>query len=164
MKNTTPAFTVSSPAFAPGANIPKKYTGWGEDLSPELRLENLPSDAVSLAIIMDDLDHPLSGYNHWVIWNIAPQAVIAENIPHGPKVEGLEGALQGVGYGKHRYRGPKPPVFLRGAHRYVFYVYALDCMLDLGSTARKKDLLKAMQGHVLQQASIMGIYQNGQKI
>lgn len=100
---------VSSPCFEDGGLIPVKYTGHGEDVSPELVLDDLSEMAESIAIIMDDMGHPIPAYNHWVIWNIPAISLIPENIPHGEQVDSL-GAIQGCGYGKHRYRGPKPPL------------------------------------------------------
>lgn len=146
---------VSSPSFVNGI-IPVEFTGDGEDKSPKLVLENLSEEAVSIAVIMDDLDAPVAGiYNHWTIWNIPPQNVIPEGITHGATVEELGSALQGVGYGRHRYRGPKPPF---GSHRYQFHVFALDAMIDLNADSRKKDLLAAMDGHILQYGSVIGSY------
>jgi len=139
--------------------MPKKHTGFGKDISPGFELENLSNDAVSIAIIMDDLDIPfIKAYNHWLIWNIPPMTSIREDIPYGETVASLGNAIQGVGYGSHRYRGPKQPVFVRNTHRYRFYIYVLDCMLDLSSSSKKPELLSAMQGHVLQQGSITGKY------
>ncbi|MFR6272805.1 MAG: YbhB/YbcL family Raf kinase inhibitor-like protein [Blautia sp.] len=126
---------VSSPCFEDGGLIPVKYTGHGEDVSPELVLDDLSEMAESIAIIMDDMGHPIPAYNHWVIWNIPAISLIPENIPHGEQVDSL-GAIQGCGYGKHRYRGPKPP--FNWSHIYHFNVFSLDCRLDLPSTARKK--------------------------
>lgn len=146
---------VSSPRFEDGGLIPVKYTGHGEDVSPELVLNDLSEMAESIAIIMDDMGHPIPAYNHWVIWNIPAISLIPENIPHGERVDSL-GAIQGCGYGKHRYRGPKPP--FNWSHIYHFNVFSLDCRLDLPSTARKKDLLAAMQGHILQQSVLAGHY------
>ncbi len=148
--------TVTSPAFDEGGLIPVKYTGHGEDHSPELRLEGLSDNAVSIAIIMNDMDHPIPAYNHWVIWNLPPLSVIPTQIPHGACVSSLENAVQGLGYGKHQYRGPKPP--FHWSHVYQYNVYVLDCLLDLPPTARKRDLLAAMKGHILQQAALTGHY------
>lgn len=145
---------ISSPCFAHGEPMPIEYTGYGADGSPELGLTGLSKDAVSIAIIMNDMDHPIPAYNHWVIWNIPATSVIPGNIPHGEKVDSLGGAIQGIGYGKHRYRGPKPP--FRWSHIYHFNVFALDCFLDLPDTAKKKNLVAAMQGHILQQAVLAG--------
>lgn len=145
---------VSSPCFEQGGLIPVKYTGYGADCSPELELTGLSSDTVSIAIILDDMDHPIPAYNHWIIWNIPATSVIPGNIPHGEKVDSLGGAVQGCGYGKHKYRGPKPP--FRWSHIYSFNVFALNCFLDLPGTTRKKKLVAAMQGHILQQAVLAG--------
>lgn len=146
---------VTSPSFVDGI-IPEQFTGNGEDRSPKLVFENLSEKAVSIAIIMDDLDIPVIGvYNHWTIWNIPPQNQIPEGIPHGTTVQELGDALQGVGFGVHRYRGPKPPF---GSHRYQFHVFVLDTMLDLEASSGKKDLLAAMEGHILQYGSVIGSY------
>lgn len=143
-----------SPAFAAGGLIPLEYTGRGEDISPPLLVHGLLEETVTLAITMDDLDHPLPAYNHWLIWNLPPNAEIVGGIPAGPELLMLGGARQGRAYGKHRYRGPKPP--FNWSHRYRFTVYALDCRLDLPPTSRKKALLQAMQGHILQQGELIG--------
>lgn len=146
-------------AFDDNNFIPKRNTGFGEDISPELRLMNLDPAVVSIAIVMDDLDIPFTeSLNHWLIWNIPPMDIIPENIPHGAVVKSLENAVQGVGYGKNRYRGPKQPVFIRNVHRYRFRVYTLDTTLDLEASARKAELMKAMEGHIIQQGDILGSY------
>lgn len=150
---------VTSTAFSDNEYMPKKHTGFGEDMSPEFHLHNLSEAAVSIAIIMDDLDIPfIKEFNHWIIWNVPGKDSIPDNIPYGSPVPSLGNAIQGVAYGVHRYRGPKQPVFVRNMHRYIFRVYALDCFLDINSTAKKNDLIKAMQGHILQQGSITGKY------
>ena len=148
--------TVKTPAFEYEELIPIQYTGYGEDISPELRLSNIDEQAVSIAIIMDDMGHPVPAYNHWVIWNIPVMEIIPENIPHGKTVESLSNAVQGRGYGKHRYRGPKPP--FNWSHKYQFNVFILDCTLDIPAASRKRDLIKAMDGHILQQAALIGHY------
>lgn len=148
--------TISSPAFAEGGLIPLKHTGYGEDVSPELRLDGLQEDAVSMAVIMNDMDHPVPAYNHWVIWNLPAMSVIPEHIPPGTQIEALGKAVQGRGYGKNQYRGPKPP--FHWSHRYQYHVYVLECRLELPPAARKRDLLAAMKGHILQQAVLTGHY------
>lgn len=151
--------TIKSPSFEDNGYMPKKHTGFGEDISPAFDLLNLTDKAVSLAIIMDDLDIPfVSAYNHWLIWNIPAMEEITENIPYGACAGTLGNAIQGIGYGKHRYKGPKQPAFIRNVHRYVFNFYVLDRYLELDSNSTKKDLLAKMQGHVLQQGSITGKY------
>jgi len=148
---------VGTPAFEHGGLIPIENTGYGSDISPELNLENIDQQTISIAIIMDDLDHPIKrGYNHWVIWNIPVVHTIPANIPHGGTVESLSGAIQGNAFGKHRYRGPKPP--FSWSHRYQFNVYTLDRLLDIPTASKKRDLLKAMEGHVLQHAVLIGHY------
>lgn len=147
---------VTSSGFKPGGLIPIEYTGYGADISPELSLHELSNDAVSIAIIMNDKGHPIPAFNHWVIWNIPAASVIPGNIPHGKQVDALGGAVQGLGYGKHRYRGPKPP--FRASHVYRFHVFVLDCFLDLSGASTKKGLTKAMKGHILQQAILEGHY------
>lgn len=123
-------------AFENNGNIPREYAGFGRDISPEFELKNLCENAVSIA-------------------------VIPENIPCGAVVKELGNAVQGRGYGKNRYRGPKQPVFVRNTHRYVFRFYVLDCLLPLEGTAGKKELLKAMEGHVLQKGELCGKYKRG---
>jgi Raf kinase inhibitor-like YbhB/YbcL family protein len=153
--------TVASPAFSEGGLIPVENTARGADRSPELRLKGLHEGAVSLAVTMDDTSHPLfPNYNHWVIWNLPPRDVIPGVIPRGGAVPEMDGVIQGLAYGRHRYKGPKPP---RGAlHTYVFTVYALDCRIELGPRRRKRDLLPAMEGHILQKAVLTGKFRNPQ--
>ncbi len=123
--------TVESPAFENEGLIPIENTGYGADISPALRLRGIDERAKSIAIIMDDMGHPIPAFNHWVIWNIPVMETIPAHIPYGKSVNALSGAVQGRGYGKHRYRGPKPP--FRWSHRYQFNVFALDSMVDLPS-------------------------------
>ncbi|MDD3394622.1 MAG: YbhB/YbcL family Raf kinase inhibitor-like protein [Clostridia bacterium] len=150
---------IISPSFENDGYMPKKHTGFDADISPAFQLLNLNVDTISIAIIMDDLDIPLiKAYNHWLIWNIPKTERIPENIPYGSVVPSLDNAIQGSGYGAHRYRGPKQPVFIRNTHRYLFHFYALDCFLNIDTTAKKKDLLEAMEGHILQKGWITGKY------
>lgn len=131
------------------------HTGRGADRSPELVLENLSPEAVTLAVVLEDMSHPLKNFTHWVIWNLPAADKIPGAIPAGKTLPG--GGVQGVAYGLHRYAGPKPP---KGkAHTYRFTVYALDCTLDLSSGARKKVFLRAAEGHILQSGSISGEFE-----
>lgn len=153
------AFQLTSPAFAEGDLIPRRHTDRGENLSPALLLEGLLPEAVSVAITMDDISHPLFGiYNHWLIWNLPPWPEIPEGLPPGEKLPAFQDAQQGLSYGRHRYRGPRPP--LRWKHHYRFTVYVLDTLLTLPSSARKAELLSALEGHILQLATLTGVYQN----
>lgn len=151
--------TVTSPAFQDGGWIPLDNSARGSDLSPELRLQGISERAVSLAVTMDDADHPIfSNFNHWILWNLPVREVIPAALPAGSPVPGLPGAVQGVAYGKNRYKGPKPP--LKAIHTYRFTVYVLDCRLSLPPSARRKDFLPAIEGHVLQKATLCGKFQS----
>ncbi|MDK2812788.1 MAG: hypothetical protein PWQ08_43 [Clostridiales bacterium] len=151
-------FTVTSSAFLPGGKIPTDYTARGADRSPGFQLRNIAAGAQSLAITMDDADHPLiKNFNHWLIWNLPVQNIIPEGVPKGETVPALAGAVQGLAYGRHCYKGPKPP--LHSNHQYCFTFYVLDCPLSLPANSRKRALLAAMQGHVLQTATLCGTYQ-----
>jgi Raf kinase inhibitor-like YbhB/YbcL family protein len=149
---------IKSKAFDEGGWIPLKYTARGTDISPDLEITGISSDARSIAITMDDASHPVfPNYNHWVIWNIVIQSVIPEGIAHGKYVDSL-GAVQGVAYGRNKYKGPKPP--FRATHTYVFTVYILDCTIDLEACSRKKDFMDKANGHIIQQAALSGKFQS----
>jgi phosphatidylethanolamine-binding protein (PEBP) family uncharacterized protein len=86
---------LKSSAFEHNGYIPKKYTGRGEDISPQINISGISSNAKSIAVVMDDLDNPLiKAFNHWIIWNIPVQEIIPENIQYGETVETLGGAIQ----------------------------------------------------------------------
>ncbi len=141
---------LSSPAFVDNGAIPADYTCDGRDVNPPLRIESVPGAARSLALIVDDPDAPVGMWVHWVVWNIDPKSrEIGENsVPAG--------AVQGKNdWRRTSYGGPCPP---SGAHRYFFKLYALDTMLNLGAGTTKADLEKAMSGHVLAQAQLIGVY------
>lgn len=149
---------VTSRAFEDGGRIPKKYTGMGDDVSPPIKLEQIDKKAKTIAIIMDDLDHPLGTYNHWVIWNIpASFSDIPEGISKEKVVRSLGEAVQGKSeYGsKHYYRGPKPP---SGTHKYIFKVYVLDIALDLNENWGKAVLQRKMEGYILQYGTLTGYF------
>ena len=151
---------VTGEAFADGGSIPKKYTGRGEDVSPPIKIHSIAPEARTIAIIMDDIDHPLGVFNHWLIWNI-PAAFdeIPEAIPKKEVVPSLGNAVQGKSAygGKHYYRGPKPPF---GTHKYVFKVYILDTELDLNRDSGKKELQEAMKGKIQQYGTLTGEFGN----
>lgn len=148
---------VTSKAFENNGTIPVEYTGHGKDISPPLTLSELAANAKSIAIIMDDTRHPLfKVYNHWVVWNLPVMQEIPANITHGKVIRELGGAIQGVGYGRNKYRGPKPP--FGTTHSYQYNVYVLDCLLDLGTNSKKADVMKAMENHILQHGFIVGNY------
>lgn len=150
--------TLSSPAFEPENWMPNDFGGYGEDKSPELHIENIVDGAMSMAITLDDLGHPIRpGYNHWVAWNLPPVVMIPESLPKGAVNEQPFHIEQGIAYGKHCYRGPKPP--FNWNHRYRFTVYVLDMVLDISADSDKAALTKAMDGHILQTACLHGKYQ-----
>ena len=145
-----PRISVASSAFENLGTIPDKYTGRGEDISPDIELLELMESATSIAIIMDDLDVPWkSNFTHWVVWNIPATAYISEGLL------GIDDAVQGVAFGQNRYRGPMPPF---GTHRYQFHVFVLDSTLNLNRSCGKSDLLNAMDGHILQYGTLTGWY------
>jgi len=152
---TIQEITLVSPAFAQSADIPKRYTCDGEDISPALRWRNVPSGTQSFALIMDDPDAPGRTFTHWVLFNLpAAQTELAE--AQKPGALGISGTND---FGRLGYGGPCPPPGL-GAHRYFFTVYALDVpSLNLSPGAKRADLEQAMQGHVLGQGQWMGRYQ-----
>ncbi len=153
---------VSSKSFENGGIIPKKHTGFGDDISPELTFADVPEGTASFAIILDDLDVPFrKSFTHWIIWNIPKTDVIPEGLPCGAVIRKPFCAVQGSAWGKHRYRGPKQPFFIKGEHRYVFTVYALECALTISESSRKKDLLFAMHGHILGEARLIGKFKRG---
>lgn len=157
MNNVLQNLVVTSDAFGEGETIPEKYTGHGRDISPKLFLSELSVNAKSMAILMDDISHPLfREYNHWIIWNLPVKREIPENIPHGKTPDLPKGAVQGIGYGRHRYRGPKPPFGM--THQYRYTVYVLDWVLEISPSSKKANLLEAMEGHILQQGCLFGKY------
>lgn len=151
---------LTSPAFGSNGSIPDLYTCSGKDISPPLAWSDLPAGTRSLALIVDDPDAPDPAapqrtWVHWVVFNIPATAT---GLPEGASGGGLPaGSEQGLNDWKApRYGGPCPPV---GRHRYFHKLYALDTVLaDLG-TPTKAALEKAMQGHVLGSAQLVGTYQ-----
>jgi len=140
--------SVNSSAFENNKLIPAKYTCDGDDVNPPLTIEGVPEGTKTLALIVDDPDAPMGTWDHWIVWNIpATASKIAENT-----VPGTEGMND---FRKRSYGGPCPPY---GTHRYFFKVYALDVKLDLSPTSRKRDVEKAMQGHVLAEGELVGLY------
>jgi Raf kinase inhibitor-like YbhB/YbcL family protein len=146
---------IKSPAFKEGALIPARFTCDDKDISPALEWSQVPAGTRTLALICDDPDAPMGTYVHWVIFNIpASEANFKENVP--PKEKLNNSARQGRNdFGKTGYGGPCPP---GGTHRYYFKLYAIDTELDAGRILTKKDLLKAIEGHVLAEAQLMGRY------
>lgn len=149
---------IISSAFKEGESIPSKFTCDGIDISPQLAWSQIQPGTKSFALICDDPDAPSGTYVHWVIFNL-PASVreLSENIP---KKETLEnGAIQGKNdFGKTGYGGPCPP---GGTHRYYFKLYALDTILEGKPGMTKRELLKIMDSHVLEEGQLMGRYKRG---
>lgn len=146
---------ISSAAFKHNQSIPAKHTCDGENISPPLSLEQVPSGCTTLALIVDDPDAPAGAWLHWIVWNIDPRtASIPERaVPFG--------ASQGTtDFHDRSYGGPCPP---SGTHRYYFKLYALDTRLDLSSNTNQSALERAMQGHVLAEAELIGLYRRAGK-
>ena len=147
---------VGSPAFAEGDKIPSDFTCDGANMSPPIEWSGVPANTQSLAVIVDDPDAPAGDWVHWLVYDLPPSLTqLAARIPEGARLS--EGGLQGLtDFWKTGYGGPCPP---RGTHRYFFKVYALDAMLRLKPGATKKELLGAMQGHVLAEGRLIGTYE-----
>ena len=152
-----PTLTIRSECIDSEGRFRTDFTGRGKDISPELGLDGLVPGTRTLAVTLEDLTHPLFGsMAHWLAWNISPGDSIPAAIEPG-RVNPSTGITQGTAYGWHRYRGPKPP---RGkTHTYRFTVYALDCDLRLPSRTRLAGFKQAIEGHVLQQATLEGTYE-----
>lgn len=156
---TAPPFILTSPAFAAKGEIPARHACHGEDLSPELAWGMPPTGTQSLALIMDDPDAvPVAGrvWDHWVLFNIPPgTAGLAEGLPHEEEL--ADGSVHGRNSSfQSYYAGPCPPS--GQTHGYVFTLYALDTRLDLEPGVAKQQVLEAIEGHVLAQTQLVGMY------
>ena len=142
---------ILSPDFADGAKIPKACTRLGGNRRPTLRIAGVPANAKSLAVICHDPDAPgRDGFYHWTVWNLPPETteIAADTLPNGA-VEGI------TSWGRSGYGGPQPPF---GTHRYQFFVYALNTMLDIPATTKPQALSAAMQLHIVDQAVLTGMF------
>lgn len=148
---TTVPIKLESEAFAEGDTIPVKYTCDGEDTSPDLSWSNDPVGTKSFVLIMDDPDAPGGTWDHWIVFNIPPTT---KSVQEGQEPTGTKGKNS---WGNLGYGGPCPP---SGTHRYFFIIYALDLdSLSLAEGATKSEVETSMEGHILDQASLMGRYQ-----
>jgi Raf kinase inhibitor-like YbhB/YbcL family protein len=153
-QTSSSALRLTSPAFANGGSIPTKYACDGDKVNPALAFSGVPSNAKSLALVIDDPDVPKnlvpSGeFVHWLVWDIP---ATSKGIPEADPTAATKG-LNGTG--KPGYIPPCPP---DREHRYFFRLYALDKMLGSAKIANKADLQAAMQGHIVGQAELMGRY------
>ena len=149
------SLSITSTAFKQGERIPSKYTCDGSDVSPGLEWSDVPDSTRSFTIIADDPDAPVGTWIHWVLYNVPGETrTLPEAVP--PDANLPDGSRQGKNsWGRPGYGGPCPP---GGTHRYFFKLYALDTVLELPSGVSKDDLLKAMKGHILAEAELMGVY------
>jgi Raf kinase inhibitor-like YbhB/YbcL family protein len=142
---------VFSSSFKDGEMIPVKFTCDGENISPEIRWEEVPDDAKSLALICDDPDAPSGDFVHWVVFNIpADKDGLEENADMSDIAD-----LGMTDFGRPGYGGPCPP---SGSHHYHFKLYALDEILRIEDTIDKYGLLEKMEGHILANGEIVGLY------
>ena len=146
---------IESSAFNNEEMIPSKFTCDGENILPHLFWNDFPKETKTFALIVDDPDAPGGTFVHWVVYNIPPNVT---NFPEGTTSSNLpSGSKQATNhFGDDNYGGPCPP---SGIHRYYFKLYALDSEVNLKTGGGKRDLLKAMEGHILAEAQLMGKYE-----
>jgi hypothetical protein len=145
---------LTSSTFDHEGKIPSKYTCDGENINPPLTISNVPAQAKSLVLIMDDPDVPKrlradGMWDHWIVFNIPPNLTEINEGEEPPGVHGI-GTSNNLDY-----FGPCPP---DREHRYFFKLYALDTELNLREKATKKQVEKAMEGHIQAKAQLMGRY------
>ena len=140
---------LTSTAFSHNKPIPSEFTCDGQNVNPPLSIVDVPANAKSLALIVDDPDAPVGNWDHWIVFNISPSAKeIAENAePNGTSGKNS--------WNKTGYGGPCPP---SGTHRYFFKLYALDIILNLPNGSDKKQVESAMQNHIIAKAELIGLY------
>lgn len=139
---------ISSLVFKNNSKIPSKYTCDGENINPPLSFSDVPENAKSLVLIMDDPDAPMGTFVHWILFNIDPNM-------NGIKENSAPKASYGkTSVGKADYVGACPP---SGTHRYFFKLYALDTILNL-TNPDKATLEKAMQNHIIDNVELVGLY------
>lgn len=142
--------SIRSSAFQNRGKIPSKYTCDGEDINPPLIFENIPDEARSLTLIVEDPDAPGKTWLHWVVFNISADTThINEDSVPQHAVEAM------TDFGHIGYGGPCPP---QGVHRYHFKLYALDTMLDLTEDVTLEEIRQAMEHHILDEAELVGLY------
>jgi hypothetical protein len=157
---STMALVLQSDAFDTGATIPRVHTCDGEDVSPALAWSGAPAGTRSYTLIMDDPNAPPGTWVHWVLYDLpADTTGLDRGLPKTERVAsgGVQGACWGVDtFARVGYHGPCPPP--GKPHRYVFKLYALDAALGLDPRATKVAVERAMRGHVLAEAKLIGIY------
>ncbi len=142
-----PKMEIRTSAFRNNKMMPAKYTRFGANVNPPLLIKNIPENTKSLALIVDDPDAPSKTWVHWVLFNIPVSESIKEN-----SAPGIQGKND---FGNNKYDGPQPP---SGTHRYFFTIYALNTTLSLAPGSTKEMLLAAMEGCILEKATMVGLY------
>ena len=140
---------LTSTAFQHNSIIPSQFTCDGQNINPELIISDVPANAKSLALIVDDPDAVVGVWDHWVVFDIEPSV---KQIAQDSQPFGVAGKNSG---GRNNYQGPCPP---SGTHRYFFKLYALDSMLKLPEGSGKKQVEAAMQNHIIAKAELVGLY------
>jgi Raf kinase inhibitor-like YbhB/YbcL family protein len=150
------SLSIEANAFGNGSEIPKKFTCDGNNVSPALNWKGVSRAARSLALIADDPDAPGGTWTHWLLWNLPVTLTsLQEGLSAREKFE--NGAVQGQNdFSRAGYGGPCPPP--GKPHRYFFKLYELDATLALRPGSSRKELERAMKGHILSQTEWMGRY------
>lgn len=161
----TQTMKLSSPAFKDNDFIPIQYTCDNKNISPPLKFEVVPKNTKSLAILLDDPDAPGGTFIHWIIFNIPPGVTaLIEDASKDPSAIlssgselGVSSAMQGLNsFSTIGYSGPCPPS--NETHRYIFKLFALDALLNLDNGITKEQFLSSIEGHILAQAELTGLY------
>jgi Raf kinase inhibitor-like YbhB/YbcL family protein len=141
---------ITTDAFREGGTIPDEFTLYGENKVPPLHLDELPANTRSVALLVEDPDAPRGNFTHWILFNVDPETRdIDENFVPALGRQGQND------FGEPAYDGPKPP---SGEHRYYFRAFALDTMLNLPEGAPRQEFERAIKGHILDSATLMGRY------
>lgn len=148
-QNEVGSMQMTSSAFQHNSAMPSEFTCDGENINPPLSITDVPANAKSLVLIVDDPDAVVGVWDHWVVFNVNP---LINEIKQNTQPQGTPGKNSG---GRNSYQGPCPP---SGTHRYFFKLYALDATLNLPEGSTKKQVESAMQGHILAKAELVGLY------
>ena len=141
--------TITSTSFQKKEPIPDEHSYKGENINPPLTFSQVPREAKSLFLIVEDPDAPGGIFTHWILYKISPATlqIPQAGLPRGAKVATND-------YGEQKYNGPAPP---SGTHRYYFKLYALDIRLnDMRPTDTREKFISAIEGHIIDEASLMG--------
>ena len=142
--------TITSTVFQQNDPIPANYGRNGQNINPPLTFSEVPAEAKTLALIVEDPDAPKGVFTHWILYNMSPATlqIMEAQLPLNAKQATND-------YGNQQYDGPAPP---SGTHRYFFKVFALDKKLDIKPTAKRDEFYKAVEGGVIAQAEIIGTF------